>query len=75
MSKFIRAAGRRGRGRGRKTHGVVEVHVVGDDVDVGMEDAVLPDHLLQHVAHSGGEDQQRNLAFMESVKEHFVAVP
>lgn len=34
------------------THSLVKVHVVGDYVDIGMEDLVLLDHLLQDVTHA-----------------------
>ena len=30
----------------------VKVHVVGDDMDVGVEHLALTDHLLQDVPHS-----------------------
>ena len=54
---------------------MVEVHVVGDDVDIGMEDMVLSDHFLQHIANASREDQQRDLVLGQSVKKHFVVVP
>lgn len=57
------------------THCLVKVHVVGDDVDVGMEDVVLSDHLLQDVSHTGRKDQQRNLVLGQMFKKHLVAVP
>lgn len=57
------------------THSLVKVHVVGDDVDVGMEDVVLSDHFLQDVSNTSREDQQRNLVLSETFKKHFVAVP
>ena len=54
---------------------MVKVHVIGDDVDVGMEDMVLSDHLLQHITNASREDQQRDLVFVQVVKKLFVAIP
>lgn len=58
-----------------QTHSPVEVHVVGDDADIGMEDVVLLNHLLQDVSNTSWEDQQRDLVLLQTVKKHFVAVP
>lgn len=63
-----------GRKRGQ-THSVIEVHVVGDDLDVGMEDVVLLNHLLEDVSNAGREYQQRDLLLRQTVEKHFVAVP
>lgn len=57
------------------THGVVKVHVVGDDVDVGVEDVVLVNHLLQDVSNPGRKYHQRDLVLRQAVEEHFVPVP
>lgn len=54
---------------------LVKVHVVGDDADVGMEDVVLLNHLLQDVPDTSREDQQRDLLLLQMVKKHFVAIP
>lgn len=58
-----------------QTHSLVKVHVVGDDVDIWMEDVVLLDHLFQDVSNTSREDQQRDLLLRQMVKKHFVAVP
>lgn len=58
-----------------QTHSLVKVHVVGDDVDIGMEDEVLSNHLLQDISNTGREDQQRDLLLRQTVKKHFVAAP
>lgn len=58
-----------------QTYSLVKVHVVGDDVDIGMEDVVLSDHLLQNVSNTSGEDQQRDLLLRQMIKKHLVAVP
>lgn len=63
-----------GKKRGQ-THSLIEVHVVGDDLDVGMEDVVLLNHLLQDVSDAGREDQQRDLLLRQTVEKHFVAIP
>lgn len=58
-----------------QTYTVVKVHVVGDDMDIRMEDMVLSDHLLQDVSNTSWEDQKRNLLFRQTVKKQFVAIP
>lgn len=58
-----------------ETHSRVKVHVVGDDVDIGMEDVVLLNHLFQDVSNTSWEDQQRDLLLLQMVKKHFVAIP
>lgn len=35
-----------------RTHSVVKVHVVRDDMDIRMEDVVLSDHLLQDISNT-----------------------
>lgn len=57
------------------THSGVKVHVVGDDLNIRMEDAFLSNHLLQDVSNSSWEDQQRDLLLNQLVKKHFVAIP
>lgn len=54
---------------------MVKVHVVGDDVDIWMEDVVLSNHLLQDITDPGGEDQQRDLVLSQMVKKYFVPFP
>lgn len=57
------------------THSLIEVHVVGEDFDVGVKDFSLADHLLQDVSYSSREDEQRDAVLMQVVKEELVAFP
>lgn len=57
------------------THRLVKVHVVGEDLDVGVVDVKLPNHLFQDVSDSSGEDEQRDAVLVQVVKEELVAVP
>ena len=57
------------------TYTVIKIHVVRHDVNVGVEDLVLSDHLLQDVSHSSWEDQQRHMLLLQVVKEPPVALP
>lgn len=68
-------SGRKSAVVGVVTHSMVKVHVVGDDVDVWMEDVILSDHLLQDVADSRREDQQRHPLLSQTVEKHPVAFP
>lgn len=57
------------------TYRLVKVHVVGEDVDVGVEHSGLPDHLLQDVSDSSGEDEQRDAVLVQVVEEELEALP
>ena len=46
------------------THVFIEVHEVGDDLDVGVVDSGLADDLLQHVAQAGGEDEDGHIVLL-----------
>ena len=57
------------------THRLIEVHVVGEDVNVGVEDIGLPNHLFQDVSYPSREDEQRDVVLVQVVKKELVAVP
>ena len=42
---------------------------------VGIVPGLLPDHLLDDVAHSGREDEQRDLMLVELPQEHVAVLP
>lgn len=44
-------------------------------MDIGIENVVLSNHLLQDVANTSREDQQRDLLLRQMVEKQFVAVP
>ena len=56
-------------------HRLVKVHVVRDDLDVGVEDTCLADHLFQHVPQPRREDEQGDSVLVEAVEELLVAFP
>lgn len=58
-----------------RTHIVVEVHEVGDDLDVGVVDSGLADDFLQDVTKAGGEDEDRHIVLMQPVEELLIAFP
>lgn len=58
-----------------RTHVVVEVHEVGDDLDVGVVDSGLADDFLQDVAQAGGEDEDRHIVLLQAVEELLKAFP
>ena len=60
---------------GVATHTFIEVHVVGEHFDVGVEDPGLANHLLQDVSYSSREDEQRDAVLMQVIKEELVALP
>lgn len=57
------------------THSFVKVHVVGENLDVRMENARLEDDLFQNVSDAGGEDEQRDAVLVQVVEEELVALP
>lgn len=57
------------------TYWLIKVHVVGEDVDVGVEDSSLPNHLFQDVSYPSGEDEQRDAVLMQVVEEELEALP
>lgn len=61
--------------KSNKTHVVVEVHEVGDDLDVGVVDSGLADDFLQDVAQTGREDEDGNVVLLQAVKELLKAFP
>lgn len=56
-------------------HVLVEIHVIGHDVDVGVEHFHLADNLFQHVPDARGEDEKRDVILVEGVEERLVALP
>lgn len=58
-----------------RTHIVVEVHEVGDDLDVGVVDSGLADDFLQDVTKASGEDEDRHIVLMQPVEELLIAFP
>lgn len=58
-----------------RTHIVVEVHEVGDDLDVGVVDSGLADDFLQDVTKASGEDEDRHVVLMQPVEELLIAFP
>ena len=56
-------------------HRLVKVHVVRDDLYVGVEDTRLANHLLQHVPQPSGEDEQGDAVLVKAVEELLVAFP
>lgn len=60
---------------GVATHTLIKVHVIGDDVDVGMENPSLADHLFQDVSYPSREDEQGDAVLMQVVKEELVVLP
>lgn len=61
--------------KSNKTHVVVEVHEVGDDLDVGVVDSGLADDFLQDVAQTGREDEDGDVVLLQAVKELLKAFP
>lgn len=57
------------------THRLVEVHVVGEDFDVGVEDVKVSNHLLQDVSDPSREDEQGDVVLVQLVEEELVAIP
>lgn len=57
------------------THSFVKVHIVGDNLDVGMEHARLVDDLFQDISDAGGEDEQRDAVLVQVVEEELVTFP
>lgn len=60
---------------GAATHRLIKVHVVGEDFDVGVEDAGLVNNLFQDVSNPSREDEQRDAVLMQVVEEELVALP
>lgn len=58
-----------------RTHIIIEIHEVGDDLDVGVVDSGLADDFLQHVTQASRKDEDRNIVLMQAVKELLVAFP
>lgn len=56
-------------------HSFIKVHVVGDNLDVGMKHPRLEDDLFQNVSDAGGEDEQRDAVLVQVVEEELVALP
>lgn len=56
-------------------HVVVKIHVVGYDVDVGMEHLHLPDDFFQDVANASREDEQGDVVLVQGVEESPVPLP
>lgn len=60
---------------GGETHRFIEVHVVGEDVDVGVEDPGLANHLFQNVPDPSREDEQGHIVLVQMVEEELESVP
>lgn len=60
---------------GVATHRLIKVHVVGDDLDIWVEDLSLAYHLFQDVSYSSREDEQGDAVLIQVVEEILVAVP
>lgn len=59
----------------RLTHVLIEIHVVGHDVDVGVQHFHLADDLLQDIPDARGEDEKGDVILVEGVEERLVALP
>lgn len=57
------------------THRLVKVHVIGEDLDIGVENPSLANHLFQYVPYASGEDEQRDAVLMQVVEEELETLP
>lgn len=57
------------------THTVIEVHVVGHHIDIGVEDIGLTDNLLEDVTNTSREDEHGDVVLMQLIKQLIESIP
>lgn len=60
---------------GVATYRLIKIHIVREDVNVGVEDTGLANHLFQDVSYTSREDEQRDAVLMQVAKEKLVTLP
>lgn len=58
-----------------RTHIIIKVHEVGDDLDVGVVDSSLADDFFEDVAQASREDEDRHVMLLQAIKELLKAFP
>lgn len=58
-----------------ESHVIVEVHVVGHHVDVGVEDVGLTDNLFNDVPDASREDEQGDVVLVQLVEQFIEPIP
>lgn len=56
------------------TYIVIEVHIIGDHIDIRVEYTGLMNYFLQHITYTCWKDEQGNFVLMQLVKENVEAI-